>query len=119
MKFDKKAMRQRRHARSRYIISGTSEKPRLAVFRSLSHIYAQVINDETGETITMASSLDKDLRGSVNGGNKTGAKAVGEKVAKNALEKGVSAIVFDKGGYKYHGRVKELAEGARAGGLKF
>jgi len=119
MKLAKKEMRQRRHARSRFYLSGTAERPRLAVFRSLSHIYAQVINDETGETIVTASSLDKDLRGSVKGGNKAGAKMIGQKVAERALEKGISSVVFDKGGYKYHGRVKELADGARAAGLKF
>lgn len=119
MKLAKKEMRQRRHARSRFYLSGTAERPRLAVFRSLTHIYAQVINDETGETIVTASSLDKDLRGSVQGGNKTGAKLIGQKVAERALEKGISSVVFDKGGYKYHGRVKELADGARAAGLKF
>lgn len=119
MKLAKKEMRQRRHARSRFYLSGTAERPRLAVFRSLFHIYAQVINDETGETLVTASSLDKDLRGSVQGGNKTGAKTIGQKVAERALEKGISTVVFDKGGYKYHGRVKELAEGARAAGLKF
>lgn len=119
MKIGKKEMRQRRHARSRFYLSGTSQKPRLAVFRSLKHIYAQVIDDETGETLVMASSLDKDIRAAVSGGNKTGAKTIGQKVAERAIAKGISAVVFDKGGYKYHGRVKELAEGARAGGLKF
>ncbi len=119
MKLSKKEMRVRRHNRSRFYLSGNAEKPRLAVFRSLKHIYAQVINDETGETIAMASSLDKELRGSTNGGNKDGAKAVGAKVAERAIAKGVSTVVFDKGGYKYHGRVKELADGARSAGLKF
>lgn len=119
MKLGKKEMRQRRHARSRFYLSGTAQKPRLAVFRSLAHIYAQVINDETGETIVTASSLDKDARGSVKGGNKTGANEIGKKVAEKAMAKGITAVVFDKGGYKYHGRVRELAEGARAAGLKF
>jgi large subunit ribosomal protein L18 len=119
MKLSKKEMRQRRHSRSRFYFGGTSDKPRLAVFRSLKHIYAQVINDETGETLAMASSLDKDLRGSVVGGNIAGAKAVGQKVAERAMEKGITTVVFDKGGYKYHGRVKEVAEAARSAGLKF
>lgn len=119
MKLTKKEMRLRRHARSRFYLSGTADKPRLAVFRSALHIYAQVINDDTGETLVTASSLDKDLRGSVQGGNKTGAKIIGQKVAERALEKGINTVVFDKGGNKYHGRVKELAEGARTAGLKF
>jgi len=119
MKLGKKEMRQRRHERSRFYLSGTAQKPRLAVFRSLKHIYAQIIDDETGQTIVMASSLDKDLRSDVVGGNKNGAKTIGQKVAERAIAKGVTAVVFDKGGYKYHGRVKELAEGARAAGLKF
>lgn len=119
MKLGKKEMRKRRHARSRFYLSGTAQKPRLAVFRSLKHIYAQVIDDVTGETVAMASSLDKDIRSKVNGGNKTGAKSIGQRLAEKAMEKGITAVVFDKGGYKYHGRVKELAEGARSAGLKF
>ncbi|GAB4273066.1 MAG: 50S ribosomal protein L18 [Candidatus Rifleibacteriota bacterium] len=119
MKLSKKQMRQRRHARSRFYLSGTAEKPRLAVFRSLKHIYAQLIDDESGKTLVMASSLDKELRGSVNGGNKQGAKQVGQKIAEKAIAKGITCVVFDKGGFKYHGRVKELAEGARSAGLKF
>ncbi len=119
MKVAKKEMRQRRHARSRFYLSGTAFRPRLAVFRSLKHIYAQIIDDEAGKTVVMASSLDKDVRGSVNGGNKTGAAAIGKRIAEKAIEMGISAVVFDKGGYKYHGRVKELAEGARSAGLKF
>ncbi|MGI6445834.1 MAG: 50S ribosomal protein L18 [Candidatus Ozemobacteraceae bacterium] len=119
MKLGKNEMRQRRHARSRFYLSGTASKPRLAVFRSLKHIYAQIIDDETGNTLVMASSLDKDLRESVNGGNKTGAVSIGKRIAEKAIEKGISAVVFDKGGYKYHGRVKELADGARSAGLKF
>jgi large subunit ribosomal protein L18 len=119
MKLGKKEMRQRRHERSRFYLSGTAQKPRLAVFRSLKHIYAQVIDDETGETVVMASSLDKDIRTTVNGGNKNGAKSIGQRLAEKAIAKGITAVVFDKGGYKYHGRVKELADGARAAGLKF
>jgi large subunit ribosomal protein L18 len=119
MKLNKKQMRQRRHARSRFYLSGTAQKPRLAVFRSLKHIYAQVIDDLTGETLVTASSIDKDLRGSVNGGNKEGAKQVGQKVAERAIAKGITCVIFDKGGFKYHGRIRDLAEGARSAGLKF
>jgi large subunit ribosomal protein L18 len=118
MKLTKKEMRRRRHVRSRFYLSGTAEKPRLAVFRSLKHIYAQVIDDLTGKTLVTASSLDKDLRSST-GSNKEGAKQVGQKVAERAIAKGITCVVFDKGGFKYHGRVKELAEGARSAGLKF
>ena len=119
MKVDKNELRQRRHARSRFYLSGNAQRPRLAVFRSLKHIYAQVIDDEEGKTLVTASSLDKDIRADVNGGNKKGAKTVGQKVAEKAIAKGIKTVVFDKGGYKYHGRVKELAEGAREAGLQF
>jgi len=119
MSLSKKEMREKRHRRSRFYLVGNAQKPRLAVFRSLNHIYAQVIDDETGKTLATASSLDKDLRGSVKGGNKEGAKLIGQKVAERALAAGITTVIFDKGGYKYHGRVKELADGARAAGLKF
>lgn len=119
MKLSKKEMRQRRHSRSRFYLSGTAQKPRLAVFRSIKHIYAQLVNDDSGETLVMASSVEKELRGSVNGGNKGGAKQVGQKIAEKAIAKGITCVVFDKGGFKYHGRVKELADGARSAGLKF
>lgn len=119
MKLGRNELRRKRHARSRFYLSGTADKPRLAVFRSIKHIYAQIIDDETGRTLTMASSDDKDLRGGINGGNKEGARAVGKRLAEKAAEKGITAVVFDKAGYKYHGRVKELADGAREGGLKF
>lgn len=119
MKRDRNELRRKRHARSRFYLSGTAERPRLAVFRSNKHIYAQIIDDETGNTLTMASSDDKDLRGSVNGGNKEGAKAVGKRLAEKAAEKGITSVVFDKAGYKYHGRIKELADGAREAGLNF
>ena len=109
--------RLRRHERVRKNISGTAEKPRLNVFRSLNHIYAQIIDDTKGITLVSASSLDKAFEGK--GGNIEGAKLVGEMVAKKALEKGIEKVVFDRGGYVYHGRVQELAEGAREGGLKF
>ncbi len=119
MKIAKKEMRQKRHARSRFYLSGNAQRPRLAVFRSLKHIYAQVIDDEEGKTLVTASSLEKEVRSDVNGGNKLGAKSIGQRIAKKALDKGITTVVFDKGGYKYHGRIKELAEGAREAGLKF
>lgn len=98
-------------------ISGTASRPRLCVFRSLANIYAQVIDDTTGNTLVSASSVEKDF--GVYGGNKDAAKKVGELVAKRAAEKGITDVVFDRGGYIYHGRVKELAEAAREAGLKF
>jgi len=107
--------RLRRHKRVRKAISGTPACPRLCVFRSLKNIYAQIIDDVAGATLVSASSLE--LEG--NGGNKEAAKAVGELVAKKALEKGIENVVFDRGGYIYHGRVQELADGAREAGLKF
>ena len=112
---DTKAQRKKRHKRVRGKISGTPERPRLNVFRSATNIYAQLIDDVTGNTLTAASSLNID--GS--GGNKEAAKKVGELIAQRGQEKGIESVVFDRGGYLYHGRVKELAEGARAGGLKF
>ncbi|HBM75551.1 MAG TPA: 50S ribosomal protein L18 [Clostridiaceae bacterium] len=113
-------IRKRRHYRARFKINGTSERPRLNVFRSEKNIYAQVINDETGKTLAAASSLDKELKDKIScGSNKDAAKAVGELVAKKALEAGIKKVVFDRGGYIYHGRVKELAEAARQAGLEF
>ena len=109
------AQRLKRHKRVRAKISGTAERPRLNVFRSEKNIYAQVIDDVNGVTLCSASSLK--LEG--NGGNKTAAREVGKAVAKAALAKGIEEVVFDRGGYLYHGRVAELAEGAREGGLKF
>ena len=106
-----------RHKRVRRKISGTAERPRLCVFRSLKNIYAQVIDDTTGNTLAAASSLDAEFKASY-GGNKDAAKVVGELIAKKALEKGITNVVFDRGGYLYHGRVAELAAGAREGGLK-
>ncbi len=112
--------RQRRHFRVRRKVRGSAERPRLAVFRSLSHIYAQVIDDERGLTLAAASSLDTDVKGSKKAGNKSAvAKQVGALVAKRAKEKGVESVVFDRGGYQYHGRVKSLAEAAREAGLEF
>lgn len=110
--------RLKRHKRVRNHIAGTAERPRLNVFRSLNHIYAQVIDDENGVTLVSASSLDSELKESY-GGNKEAAREVGKLVAKKATEKGIKAVVFDRGGYIYHGRVAELADGAREGGLEF
>ena len=116
-KQDSNKARTARHKRVRAKISGTPQRPHLNVFRSTKHIYAQIIDDVNGVTLAAASSLSKDFEG--DGGNVEGAKKVGELVAKHAIEKGITEVVFDRGGYLYHGRVKELAEGAREGGLKF
>ena len=116
-KADTNKARLNRHKRVRGKISGTAECPRLNVFRSTKNIYAQIIDDVKGVTLVAASSLDKEFNG--NGGNKEAARKVGELIAKRAAEKGISQVVFDRGGYIVHGRVKELAEGAREGGLKF
>ncbi len=116
-KEDKNKARQRRHLRVRNHISGTPERPRLNVFRSLSNIYAQVIDDIHGVTLAAASSKDKDF--GAYGGNIEAAKKVGEAIAKRAMEKGIQTVVFDRGGYIYHGRVAALAEAAREAGLKF
>lgn len=109
--------RLQRHKRVRAKISGTAERPRLCVYRSLNNIQAQVIDDKTGATLVTASSYETDLKSK--GGNIEGAKLVGELVAKRAIEKGITEVVFDRGGYLYHGRVKSLADGAREAGLKF
>ena len=112
--------RKRRHARVRRRLSGTSDQPRLNVFRSLNHIYAQVIDDTNGLTVASASSLDANVRGGSTGKTKAEQATMGGKlVAERALDAGVSTVVFDRGGYKYHGRVKALAEAAREAGLKF
>ena len=112
--------REIRHKRVRNKISGTAERPRLNVYRSLNHIYAQIIDDVAQNTLVSASTLDKEVKSKVEGtGNKAAAKAVGELVAKRAIEKGIKNVVFDRGGYIYHGRVKELAEAAREAGLEF
>ena len=116
-KISSNSKRIKRHQRVRKNISGTAERPRLSVYRSLNHIYAQIIDDTKGTTLVSASSLDKDFEGY--GGNIDGAKSVGNLVAKKALEKGIKAVVFDRGGYIYHGRVAALADGAREGGLEF
>ena len=116
-RIDRKAIRAKKHYRIRKNISGTAEFPRLAVYRSNKHIYAQIIDDVAGVTLASASSLDKDFEGK--GSNKEAARMVGKAVAERAKAKGIECVVFDRGGYIYHGRVKELAEGAREGGLKF
>lgn len=113
---DKNEARLRRHRRVRGKISGTAARPRLDVFRSSKHIYAQIIDDEAGVTLVAASTMDKDFEGF--GGNVEAATVIGKKIAEKALAKGISEVVFDRGGFVYHGRVKALAEGAREGGLK-
>ena len=113
---DANKKRLKRHKRVRAKISGTSERPRLCVYRSLQNIYVQIIADTCGKTLVSASSVEKDFG---YGGNKDAAKKVGELAAKRALEKGISDVVFDRGGYLYHGRIEALAEGAREAGLKF
>ena len=118
-KIDKNAIRQKRHQRIRNKISGTASRPRMAVYRSLSNIYVQIIDDSIGHTLAAASTMDKDLAASLEGKSKTeAAKIVGEKAAKLALAKGINEAVFDRGGYIYHGRVEAFAEGAREAGLK-
>jgi len=111
--------RHRKHKRVRKVVSGNSERPRLNVYRSSKHIYAQVVDDVKGHTLVAASSLSKELESLKHGANKTAARAVGKLIAQKAKEKSVTKVVFDRGGYLYHGRIKELAEGAREGGLKF
>ena len=119
-KADKNANRLQRHKRVRRKVSGTTQRPRLCVFRSSNNIYAQIIDDANRVTFTAASSLDAEVKGAVNhGGNKEAAKMVGEMIAKRAIEKGITEVVFDRGGYLYHGRVQVLAEAAREAGLKF
>ncbi|RSK25562.1 50S ribosomal protein L18 [Bacillus sp. HMF5848] len=117
-KLDKNATRKKRHARVRGKLSGTAERPRLNVFRSNKHIYVQLIDDATGVTVASASTLDKELNLDATA-NIEAAKQIGELVAKRAIEKGITSIVFDRGGYLYHGRVKAVAEAAREAGLQF
>ena len=117
-KSDKNATRKKRHARVRAKLSGTSARPRLNVFRSNKHIYAQIIDDMNGVTLASASTMDKDLS-LESTSNIEAAQKVGELVAKRAVEKGVSAVVFDRGGYLYHGRIQALADAARENGLQF
>jgi large subunit ribosomal protein L18 len=116
-KTEKKEIRRRIHQRIRRKLQGTTERPRLAVFRSVAHIYAQVIDDTEGKTLASASSVDKKAK--TNGGNVAAAKAIGKAVAERAKQKGIQRVVFDRGGYPYHGRVKALADAARAAGLEF
>ena len=110
-------VRVRIHKRIRQRLSGSAERPRLAVFRSVKHIYVQLIDDHKGKTLVSASSVDKD--GKTNGGNVAAAKAIGKLVAERAKDKGIQRVVFDRGGYQYHGRVKAFAEAARKAGLEF
>lgn len=117
---NKKANRKARHLRVRKKVSGTPQKPRLNVYKSNTNIYAQIIDDVNGKTLVSASTLDKDIKASVeNSGNMEAAKKVGEVIGKKALEQGIEDVVFDRSGYQYHGKVKELAEAAREAGLKF
>ena len=119
-KVDKNSVRKKRHDRTRRHILGTAERPRLNVYRSLNHIYAQVIDDEVGHTLAAASTLDAEVKAQLEGKNKKeAANLVGEIVARRALDKGVKEVVFDRGGYLYTGRVAEVAEGARTAGLEF
>jgi large subunit ribosomal protein L18 len=116
-KAKKDVIRQRIHKRIRRKMRGTADRPRLAVFRSVAHIYAQVIDDGQGRTLVSASSNEKAAK--TNGGNVAAAKVIGKAVAERAKEKGIKQVVFDRGGYRYHGRVKALADAARAAGLEF
>ncbi|MTI84000.1 MAG: 50S ribosomal protein L18 [Firmicutes bacterium] len=117
---DRNQVRRKRHQRVRNKINGSSEMPRLNVYRSLNNIYAQVINDEEGRTLAAASTLSPEVKAKLsNGSNVDAAKAVGELVAQRAVEKGVKKVAFDRAGYLYHGRVKALADAARENGLKF
>ena len=119
-KIDKNAIRRRKHVRVRRKITGTSSRPRLCVFRSNTNIYAQIIDDEAGKTLVSASTLEKEVKSSIeNGSNKEGAAAVGKKIAERALAANINEVVFDRGGYIFHGRVAALAEAAREAGLKF
>ena len=117
-KADKNAKRLQRHKRVRRKVFGTPQRPRLCVFRSSNNIYAQIIDDVNAVTLVSASTVDKELKVNA-GGNKEAAKMVGEMIAKRAIEKGITEVVFDRGGYLYHGRVQVLAEAAREAGLKF
>ena len=114
----KTARRQRRIVRTRRLVSGTTERPRLSVYKSLNHIYAQVIDDLSGKTVASASTMEKKL-GLAKTGNQDAATKVGEAIAERAKAKGVKAVVFDRRGFKFHGRLKALADGARKGGLDF
>ncbi|OGO61658.1 MAG: 50S ribosomal protein L18 [Chloroflexi bacterium RBG_19FT_COMBO_48_23] len=120
VKIDTRLARKRRHLRVRAKVSGTATRPRLCIFRSLNHTYAQVVDDSAGNTLVSASSLDAEIRDKIAGKRKTeSAEMVGSLVAQRALNKGIKQIAFDRGGYQYHGRVKALAEAARKSGLDF
>lgn len=119
MNVTKNETRQRRHVRVRKRVAGNEERPRLNVYRSNKNIYAQVIDDAKGHTLAAASSLDTNLKDAKNGGNLEGAQAVGRLIAERAKSAGVEKVVFDRGGYLYHGRIKALADAAREGGLDF
>ena len=116
-KTEKKQIRSRIHKRIRRKVSGSAERPRLAVYRSVAHIYAQVIDDTQGATLVSASSVDKSAK--TNGGNLAAAKSIGKRIAEKAKEKGIKSVVFDRGGFQYHGRIKALADAAREAGLEF
>lgn len=118
-KTSRNVLRQGKHGRVRRKIAGTTETPRLCIYKSLNHIYAQLIDDEQGRTLVTASTLDKDLQGLASKTNIEAAKAVGSSIAVRAKEKGISRVVFDRSGYKYHGRVAALADAARENGLEF
>jgi len=116
---DTRGARQRRHRRIRVTLSGTEQRPRLNVFRSLQHIYAQVIDDTTGKTLAAASTNEPTVRGGLSGTKTERARTVGTAIARRARDKGIDTVVFDRGGYQYHGRIKALADAAREGGLEF
>ena len=116
---DTRAARQRRHRRIRVSLSGTGQRPRLSVFRSLQHIYAQVIDDTTGTTLAAASTNEPNARGALSGTKTERARVVGKSIAERAQDKGITTVVFDRGGYLYHGRIKALADAAREAGLEF
>lgn len=119
IKKDRQKGRQKIRIRIRKKLAGSGDRPRLAVFRSLKHIYVQAVDDTSGRTVATASSLDKDLKGQGYGGNVEAAQRVGEAIAERLLAKGCETVVFDRGGFLYHGRIKALAEAARSKGLKF
>jgi large subunit ribosomal protein L18 len=119
-RLDRKVLRVQRHARTRKTMAGTPERPRLSVFRSLKHMYAQIVDDTRGVTLAAVSTLEGELRAQVKGKRKTEAgDLVGQLIARRALERGIKQVVFDRGGYKYHGRIKALADAARKAGLEF
>lgn len=118
-RIDKNTNRKARHDRIRKNMAGTAARPRLNIFKSNANIYAQIIDDEKGVTLVSASTLEKDIRDDHNHNNIASAKVIGERIAKKAIEKGIESVVFDRGGYLYHGKIKELADSARAAGLKF